>query len=252
MAAAEMSAEAIFDVIQDQYENAYGQNAGLLKVLNKLSDYISPGATVLDVGCGPGGPASYLANKGFAVTGLDISMKMIDFCKANVEGKFLKADMLSFEPEDQFSAIIVIFSLFQVSYRDTYTLLFKIASWLRPGGVVILGTIAAEDKFVDPSLLRGPGEYVEGYDAPFMGRMVAETLVTTRGWLKMIEKTGLSILQVDQPTFQPQGASEERQLFITARKIELEPVFGSSTLDHTAPPSQALSSSGQKPVEETH
>lgn len=232
----DMSAEVISDVIHDQYENVYGQNPGLLRALDRLSDYISPGATILDVGCGPGGPASYLANKGFAVTGFDVSMNMINLCKANAKGKFFKADMLSFEPEEQFSAIIAIFSLFQISYRDTYTVLFKIASWLRPGGVVILGTIAAEDKSVDSSLLQWPGEYVEGYHSPYMGRVLAETLITTCGWFKMVEQTGLSILQVDQPMFLPKGASEERQLFITAQKTESEPDFDSDPLAHTVPP----------------
>jgi len=55
--------------------------------------------TVIDLGCGAGNYAVYLAGKGFTVTGVDISGKAITFAEKNAKDKkvrcdFLRADVL--------------------------------------------------------------------------------------------------------------------------------------------------------------
>ena len=58
------------------------------------------GPTVLDVGCGDGNNAIYLASRGFDVTGVDFSAKAINIAKqkardAEVEVKFITLDALN-------------------------------------------------------------------------------------------------------------------------------------------------------------
>lgn len=45
-----------------------------------LDRYVPPGATVIDAGCGPGGVALYLAERGHTVTGIDGAPAMVARC----------------------------------------------------------------------------------------------------------------------------------------------------------------------------
>lgn len=182
-----LTAEVLFDEVAGSYQQVYGNNDGLNRALDRLRDYQGTGASVLDVGCGPGGPAAYMAKSGFKVTGIDVSQVAIDICQRNVPGNFYKADMTDFELNQQFDAIISLYSMFQMSHRSTCSVLFKFASWLRPGGTLVLATIPAEDLLEDKSQL-DTSDYVERYQAPFMGRSIAATLITMKGWLGILQR----------------------------------------------------------------
>ncbi len=223
------AAEALFDQISDSYEDAYSNNVGLNRALARLHEYHEPGSSIIDVGCGPGGPASRLIKAGFNVTGIDVSQNMIDFCQKNFSGTFLKADMTTYDPARQFDAVISIFNLFQVSHATTYSVLFKMASWLRPGGTLVLGTIAAEDYIQDESALKAAQQnpYIELFDAEFMGRIVPCTLLTMRGWLSILQQAGLVIHVINRHGFETKGfCRKEEHLFITAKRTHLEPLLG--------------------------
>ncbi len=72
------------------------------------------GPTVLDVGCGTGDNAIYLAGRGFEVTGVDVSAKAIGIAKqkareAKVEVTFITLDALSIETlANKFDTVIDI------------------------------------------------------------------------------------------------------------------------------------------------
>lgn len=227
-----VTAENLFDQISDSYEDAYGDNKVLYKVLDRLKEFHVPGTSVLDAGCGPGGPASYLNQLGFDITGIDVSQSMIDYCEKSIPGEFQKADMTTWEPNRTFGAIVSLYSLFQLSHRKTYSTIFKYASWLRPDGTLILATIPAEDLVDDMTMAKMKGQYVERYAAPFMGRRIECTLITTTGWLGMLQDAGLTIVDVQRHSFQTKGFGTEEHMFITARRTTLEPLFG----PHPLPP----------------
>ncbi|KAF4470142.1 methyltransferase [Fusarium albosuccineum] len=222
-----LTVEALYDQVADAYQDAYGDNDALKKALARLTDYLGPGSSALDVGCGPGGPASRLVELGFHVTGIDVSQRMIDHCKSKIPGTFIKADMTKFKPDQQYDAIISIFSMFQISYQDTYSMLFKMASWLRPGGVLVVGCIPAEEKINDISRLEGR-DYIERYPSTFMNRDIEITLLTMRGWLSVMQKAGLSIHYVERQSSKIKGFEGriEEHMFITAQRTTLEPLFG--------------------------
>src|ERR687896_456143 len=66
-----------------------------LAALEDLASLLPSGAAVLDLGCGAGVPVTrWLADRGFAVTGVDVSARQLELARTNVpEGAFLKADM---------------------------------------------------------------------------------------------------------------------------------------------------------------
>lgn len=64
------------DWFKDHHNDTWWQE-GTEKFLAELPK----GASILDVGCGAGVKSRYLANKGFRVTGVDFSEKMIEIAK---------------------------------------------------------------------------------------------------------------------------------------------------------------------------
>ncbi|KAM3516684.1 hypothetical protein NHJ13051_009679 [Beauveria bassiana] len=211
-------AEELFDQIAESYEDAFKGNKGLYQALDGLKSCYESASTVLDVGCGPGGPATYLAQQGYKVTGIDISQKMVDYCNGHIPGSFMKVSMTEYAPSEEFDAVISILSLLQLPYQTINLMLFKMASWLRPGGILILGTIDPEEYRGGECMPRVTSEYVEGYTAPFMKTTVTLTLVTTKGLRAIIEQSGLVIRSVEKHSFMPTTGDKEEHVYLTAQK----------------------------------
>jgi 2-polyprenyl-3-methyl-5-hydroxy-6-metoxy-1,4-benzoquinol methylase len=77
-------------------------------------------SAILDVGCGGGIPiAKYLVEKGFRVSGIDSSEKMIRLAKKNVPvGTFLKADIRTYIIDEQYEGIIAWDTLFHIERKN--------------------------------------------------------------------------------------------------------------------------------------
>ena len=72
---------------------------------------LSPGAAILDVGCGSGRHAIELARRGYIVTGLDVSQGMLQEAqkkagKANVSITWIHGDAAGFSLDRQFDGVI--------------------------------------------------------------------------------------------------------------------------------------------------
>jgi len=83
--------------------------------MTRLTDYINleSGDTILDVACGKGRHAMFLASLGFQVTGMDLSNNSIEFASQfeNENLQFLKHDMR--KPLDlQYDAVFNLFTSF--------------------------------------------------------------------------------------------------------------------------------------------
>ncbi len=107
----------------------------VLSALEDLSGDLRPGAPVLDLGCGAGVPATRrLADRGFDVTGMDLSGKQLDLARKLVpEATFLKADMtdLDFGP-GAFDAVVAFHSIIHVPREDHPVLLDVCCAFFRP------------------------------------------------------------------------------------------------------------------------
>jgi 2-polyprenyl-3-methyl-5-hydroxy-6-metoxy-1,4-benzoquinol methylase len=100
--------------------------------------------TVADFGCGPGLYAKRLAEAGAQVTGIDFSENSLKYAKevADQEGlniDYINENYLNFETSKGFDLIIMIMCDFcALSPKQRKTLLAKFASFLKPGGFVLL------------------------------------------------------------------------------------------------------------------
>ena len=101
---------------------------------------LSPGAKILDLGCGGGDQAKIFAQKGYEIVGIDIAPSLIDFAKKQfkenrLEGMFLVGDMRSIEYKDEFDLVVILSGTFGF-FDDTTNqkILVAIKKALRPGG----------------------------------------------------------------------------------------------------------------------
>ena len=107
--------------------------------LNLIQKYLQPNSKILDVGCGTGEPiARFLIEKGYKVTGIDASRKMIDLCKQRYpKERWLLADMRVLDLQEQFHAVIAWHSFFHLSPEDQRTTLKLLASYIHQNGLLI-------------------------------------------------------------------------------------------------------------------
>lgn len=103
---------------------------------------IPRGAEILDLGCGKGRFARYLAEKGFHVTGIDISEANIAFARQfeNAHLSFYKHDMRRPFRTNYFDCIFNFFTSFGYFEfeKDHIRTLQNVADGLKPKGVFVL------------------------------------------------------------------------------------------------------------------
>jgi SAM-dependent methyltransferase len=124
---------------------------------------LHPGASILDLACGKGRHSRFLAEKGYRVTGIDISESSIAFARQfeTVHLEFYQHDMRQPFRTNYFDGIINMFTSFGYFKTDAehFQALRRIAQNLKPGGIFLLDyfnslwirthLVAAETKTVD-------------------------------------------------------------------------------------------------------
>lgn len=147
--------EAGYDAMAEVYLATFGggiYHDSRARFIAELSDRISDlddGANVLELGCGAGVPATALLAEKFDVLGVDTSAAQLALAAERVPGaRFLKADMTTLElPAASFDAITAFYCLNHIPQAEHQALFAKIATWLRPGGLLLatLGTGESKD-----------------------------------------------------------------------------------------------------------
>lgn len=133
----------------------------LLRVLS-----LRAGARILDLACGKGRHARYLAEKGFDVTGLDVSAANISYAR------HFEHEQLSFYLHDMrlpfrinyFDAILNIFTSFGYfsTDRDHVNTLLNVSKGLKPGGLFVLDFFNAA--WVRHNLVRAETKTLDGIE----------------------------------------------------------------------------------------
>ncbi|MFD3329878.1 class I SAM-dependent methyltransferase [Streptomyces sp. NPDC058701] len=204
----EPSAAEVFDALSTRYEEAFGQDPAQLEALDWLAARLSHGARVLDVGSGTGRPtAERLAAAGCAVTGIDVSGAMVALASGRVpQARFEQADVRTYTPgEAGFDAVCSFFPLLMMDQPEVAAALERMASWVRPGGYLVLATV--------------PGD-IRGLGIEFMGHRVTVSSLSTEDHLARLTAGGLEVLHHRTVLFHPAGglAEPEPHLFCYARR----------------------------------
>lgn len=109
------------------------------------------GSKVLDAACGIGRISVELAERGFDVTGVDITTSVLEAAKDMAESQklkidFIRQDLRDFCRKDYFDCAINLYTSFGYcdSKEDDYKILKNIASSLKKGGVFIMECVSRE------------------------------------------------------------------------------------------------------------
>jgi SAM-dependent methyltransferase len=179
----------------------------VLSALEEMGQDLPPGSAVLDLGCGAGVPATrWLADRGFDVTGVDLSERQLDLARKLVPTAiFIKADMtgLDFGPET-FAAAVAFHSIIYVPREEHPALLETVHHWLEPGGL-FLATLTVTD-------FDGEDRDWEGWGAPM--RWSHYDAQTNKG---MLREAGFDLVYAEPRTGGGPG-DEETWLWVLARK----------------------------------
>lgn len=121
------------------------------------------GAEILDLACGKGRHAKYLAKLGYYVTGIDLSPSSIESAKK------YKSERLHFAVHDmclpypkKFDAVFNLFTSFGYfeSEEDNFRTVKAIKSELKPGGYGVIDFLNAS--FVEKNLVPSETKHIEG------------------------------------------------------------------------------------------
>ena len=137
----------IFNEYADYYDTLYRDKdyAKECGYVDRLIRRFSPGAaSLLDMGCGTGRYSSLFAERGYAVTGIDLSEKMIAHARNSVPAgatasDFHLGDIRSFRSGRTFDAVVSLFHVFsyQTSNADLAQAFATARCHLAPGGIFV-------------------------------------------------------------------------------------------------------------------
>jgi tellurite methyltransferase len=133
-----------------------------LPLLARFSEELKPGRA-LDLACGAGRHAIFLAERGWQVTAVDASSVGIEMGKAAARARQVKIDWRVADLErGRFEIEREAYDLIGVFYYLQRNLFAPIRAGLRPGGIVIAAIHMVDDspkvKPMNPEFLLQPGE----------------------------------------------------------------------------------------------
>jgi|GEM_PF-5922907 len=134
----------VYNMVAEKYDSSLSDDE-----TNCLSRFFSivEGDNLIDLGCGQGKIAEYChEQKGFNITGYDISEKMLIIAdkknkyKENIH--FVLSDMQTAESTIVFDAAIASFSLIHLTNDQVKNTLFNLRKMLKPGGYLYISVLA--------------------------------------------------------------------------------------------------------------
>ncbi|WNV73734.1 class I SAM-dependent methyltransferase [Geodermatophilus sp. DSM 44513] len=180
-----------YDRIGPRYRDGSRDNAVRLHFVQTLLDRLGPGSVVVDLGCGSGEPATRVLAGHHRVVGVDGSLGQLRLARsAAPTAALVQADMtrLALRP-GSVDAVASFYALGHVPAAEHAHLFASIASWLRPGGIlltsapVVAGDGRQEDWLGVPMFFGGIG--------PEATRQAVEAAgLEVEGWETVAEDEG--------------------------------------------------------------
>ena len=173
--------------------------------LKELFEKILPKSKILDVGCGTGKPvAKFLSQKGYQVTGIDISKELIKQARKNTpkaEFKIMSMYELKF-PARTFDAIISFFAILHLEKSKVPNVFKNFHKILKGEGYLLFSVNKGKE---------------EGY-FEFFGKKVFFSAYTKKEIEEILRKTGFRVIWKRDFFFETPQSSKEHQLYYFVQK----------------------------------
>jgi ubiquinone/menaquinone biosynthesis C-methylase UbiE len=110
------------------------------EVLDAFAGRLTGMGTLVDIGCGPGQIAAFLASRGAEVQGVDLSPKMIEVARElHPEIEFRTADMRALPFDDEsLAGLSAMYCIIHIPRDEVTTVLGELRRVLYPGGLLLM------------------------------------------------------------------------------------------------------------------
>jgi SAM-dependent methyltransferase len=191
-----------YDLLGERYHDWSHAGSVRLRYVDAILGRLDPGSTVVDLGCGPGDPATRLLSEKHIVLGVDISAGQLAIARGLApRASFVQADLTRFalQPSSVDAAVSFYATghLPRAAHAPFYA---EVARWLRPGGLLVTSAPLVAGDDADDEWL--------GVPMFFGGIGVDATLAA-------VEAAGLTVESADEVDEQVDG-HVERFLWVTA------------------------------------
>lgn len=128
-----------YNKISKWWHNQHFNSTYGIAQFRKAIGFAAEGGRALDVGCGSGGRfVRILHDKGFSITGIDVSEEMIKLARINhPEHKFIHQDIFTWESEGEFDFIVAWDSVFHLPFGTQKPVISKLSRILAKKGILI-------------------------------------------------------------------------------------------------------------------
>jgi SAM-dependent methyltransferase len=183
---------------RDEEEAAFFLNQ-LLQRLN-----LPDGSKIWDLACGKGRHATFLAEKGFKVTGTDLSHPFIAYAKkfARPGLEFILQDMRQKPPATDFDLVLNLFTAFGYfpNPSDDLLVLQQIYAGLKPGGILVLDYLnvkQAQENMVATEEIRREELFILIQRKTENNRIVKRMEITDKGTTHYYQESILCLTELD-------------------------------------------------------
>ena len=210
VAALRLFTKTSWEVLQDAYSRMDVTRQGWTRHTESEVDvlftrgWVTPGADVLDLGCGTGRHVLELARRGCHAHGVDFSDKLIQIARkaeAVCSGAtFEQADILQYEPGRQYDLVLCLYDVIGSSTElaDNQAIVNVIERALKPGGIAVVSVMNRE--LVDHLCRRGDNRVARIDDADGFAKLVKLPPSTTMQDSGEVFKPQLMILETSSGT----------------------------------------------------
>jgi SAM-dependent methyltransferase len=174
-------------------------------LLDRFAERVRGAGPVVDVGCGPGHVAHYLAERGVDVSGLDLSPGMIDRARALHPGvAFRVGDLTALDAADgAWAGAVAYYSLIHLPQPAVAPALRELARVLRPGAPLFVAFHAGDET----------RHMEEWWGHPVRLDFVFFAAEEMAGWLR---EAGFIVDEVTEREPYPDVEAPTRRAYITA------------------------------------
>ena len=130
-----------YEKLYQEQRHALGEPAK--EFVRFFDQYKKRGASVLDIGCGQGRDALFIARQGHHIVGVDISETVIvqlleDARSEGLSIEWIVADLRDFNPDKQFDIVLIDRTLHMLAPDPRLQLLQRLGRSVREGGYLLI------------------------------------------------------------------------------------------------------------------